>query len=60
MNNADKRAVVRDKMHFFGWDEREVEVDYGDAGEIYCAQQAIDRAFHRTGAQEYLDYMENR
>ena len=57
----ERLAIVRDKMLFFGWLKHwSGVVDAGDAGEIYCAERAVERAFHRTGVQEYLDYMETR
>lgn len=59
MTKPEQLALVRDNHRFYGWSEPR-GVDRGDAGLIYCAERAIERAFHRTGAQAYLDYMETK
>lgn len=57
MSHAEKLAVVRDKMQFFGW-SFDGSIDRGDYSEIHIAEQAVERAFHMTGVAAYLEYLD--
>jgi hypothetical protein len=56
MNNAERRAFMLDYNRAMGWPFNGDQIDRGDEVMLACAGAAQDRAMHRTGCAELLDY----
>lgn len=50
-------AIAQDVADFNGW--KSYPVDRGLDGYLYVVKQALDREWHRTGCDAYLEYLES-